>query len=380
MLVRRRRPLPPPRPWSLTSPTSLPTKVTLCCASHLKRWLIPADACASASLSSLQSVLPPFSHDSAPDAGNSLPNGCQRACPLTRTMLTRLDACASAPAVDDWAVVLLDENPEPDQSVLDLWAAPAIDKPFIAELPTGHEHGMPSVVQASSDDAAEECAETVVVDVDMESQTALVPAMVDDVAPVASSDITPTTPGPAAIALQTARNQLFAELDRRRDHRVRIEPSVEWKGLPRRKTYWRVRPRAPIPSKRREDISPEEIDGHDLTFDRRWSPDEFYRTLLRCYYHRAKRSAKVAEERRKLQEAAAKRAAEAQRLQRAKAEEEQRKLQEAAAVSADEARRLERAAATGAKRAAQRAEHQRKLQEAVARRQLLAAKLRNKAR
>jgi hypothetical protein len=240
--------------------------------------------------------------------------------------------------------------------------------PAVHELHTEHEHGMPSELQAfqytedehgiSRVDAEEDTSETVVeleVDVGVEALPEDVPAMVDDVASVASSAFVSPPPGPAAIALENARNQLFAELTNRGKPFLtrRIQPSVEWKDLPRRKVI-KVQPFRPTPSKHTTNILPEEIDRYVLTAPRpRWDKEEWYRAVLKNNYMFAVWVAKRAEQRRKAAEAAAQRA--------------------------EEARQQQQAAAIGAKRAARRAEQQRKLDEVRAKRKLAVAKLHGKA-
>jgi hypothetical protein len=248
---------------------------------------------------------------------------------------------------------LPNNQPDVDRLFLEFSAYPAV-----GELHTEHEHGMPSELQAfqytedehgiSRVDAEEDTSETVVeleVDVGMEAQPEEAPVMDDDVASVASSAFVSFPPGLAAIALENARNQLFAELTNRGYPFLtrRIQPSVEWKDLPRRKLKKRAPPFRPIPSKRTEIILPEEIDGYVLTFPRRRRREE------ELYRQAAKRAGNRAEQSRKEAEAATRRA--------------------------DEARKHQQAAATGAKRAARRAEQQRRLDEVRAKRKLAVAKL-----
>jgi hypothetical protein len=276
---------------------------------------------------------------------------------------------------------LPDNQPDVDRLFPGFSAYPAVH-----ELHTEHEHGMPSELQAfqytedehgiSLVDAEEDTSETVVeleVDVGVEALPEDVPAMVDDVASVASSAFVSPPPGPAAIALENARNQLFADLTNRGKPFLtrRIQPSVEWKDLPRRKVI-KVQPFRPTPSKHTTNILPEEIDRYVLTAPRpRWDKEEWYRAVLKNNYMFAVWVAKRAEERRKAAEAAARRAEEAQRVEDARRTAEARR--------AEEARQQQQAAANGAKRAARRAEQQRKLDEVRAKRKLAVAKLHGKA-
>jgi hypothetical protein len=189
------------------------------------------------------------------------------------------------------------------------------------------------------------------------------PEVVDDArAGTTHFAFAPHPRGLAAIILEDERNQLFAKLHPSR----RIEPSLEWKNLPRRTLKKRAPPRLPVPSKRRQEILPEEIDGYVLTFPRRQVKQQLGPSVLCENYRRAKRFAKRQADSRKLQEAAAKLA------------EEQQRRQAAADKLAEFQRRREELAANRATREIKRLEQQRTLEEVRARRRQVIANLQSR--
>jgi hypothetical protein len=197
----------------------------------------------------------------------------------------------------------------------------------------------------------------------VESGVVALPEVVDDArAGTTLFAFAPHPRGLAAIILEDERNQLFAKLHPSR----RIEPSLEWKNLPRRTLKKRAPPRLPVPSKRRQEILPEEIDGYVLTFPRRQVKQQLGPSVLCENYQRAKRVAKREADSRKLQEAAAKRA------------EEQRRRQAAADKLAEFQRRREELAANRATREIKRLEQQRTLEEVRARRRQVIANLQSR--